>query len=141
MLNVEQFYFFFLEHDVLLKIKVPVSAICGIAYCVACVTWVECVKKDIENEIANILEMKLLKHRKNRKLAYKKKECGSIPPLQFNWSPAGFINRGMVDEFQMTLTRLCSDLEYTVLEISWLTPRLLVMAACMQQTQHVANDR
>lgn len=47
----------------------------------------------------------------------------------------------MVDVFPMTLTRLWSDLKYKVLEISWLCPKLLVMAACMQQTPHVTNDR
>lgn len=37
--------FFFLEHDVLLKIKAPVSAICGIACCVAYVTCSMCKKR------------------------------------------------------------------------------------------------
>jgi len=61
--------------------------------------------------------------------------------LQFDWSPADFIKQRNGGCIQITLTRLCSDLKYTVLEISWLCPKLLVMVACVQQTQHVANDR
>lgn len=65
-----------MEHDVILKMKVPVSAICRIAHCVVCVTLIGCVKKDIENEIASILETKgfstrnrtvLLKHKQEKK--------------------------------------------------------------------------
>lgn len=100
MLNVKQI-FFFPEHDVLLKMKVPVSAICGIAHCMVCVTWIVCVKKDIENEIANILETKgfstrsravHLKHRK-KKLHMQKRAYRSKPMLQFSWAPAGFIKQ------------------------------------------------
>ena len=56
MLNVEQICFS--EHDVLFQMKAIFSAICGIAYCIVCVTWTVCVKNDIENEITNILEIK-----------------------------------------------------------------------------------
>lgn len=88
-----------MEHDVILKMKVPVSAICRIAHCVVCVTLIGCVKTDIENEIASILETKgfstrnrtvLLKHKqeKKRNSILKKKSV-----LQFSWSPAGFIRQ------------------------------------------------
>lgn len=61
--------------------KVPVSAICAIVYCMVCVTWIACIKNDIENVIAKIIETKgfstrsravLLKHRQKKNLAYKK---------------------------------------------------------------------
>lgn len=151
MLNVEQIILFFSEHDVLCEMKAVFSAICGIVCCTVRVTWTVCVKNGIESEVTDILEIKgfqtrnrtaFLQHTQKNTFSIHQKEqrevnqcCSSVGHQQ------ALLSRGMVDVFQMTLTRLCSDLKYTVLEISWLSPKLLVMAACMQQTQHVANDR
>jgi len=57
MLNVEK-TFFFPEHGVLFEMKAIFSAICEIANCIVFVTWIVCVRNDIENEIGNILEIK-----------------------------------------------------------------------------------
>jgi len=43
---------------VLFEMKAIFSAICEIANCIVFVTWIVCVRNDIENEIGNILEIK-----------------------------------------------------------------------------------